>query len=133
MTKAEEELRYHLPELFVNLEAEKDIDQLDYESDPDVEGKYQVLIKTVLESGRNLSSLIEDAEKALVRYTNDYSDFASNSAEVNAYDSWHELPWGDDEEYKNEFVHAVFVADMILRSEPTVSQIHEDYKNERMN
>ena len=133
MTKAEEELRYRIPELFVNLEAEKNIDQLDYESDPDVEGKYQVLIKTVLESGRNLSSMMEEADKALVRYTNDYSDFASNSAEVNAYDSWHELPWSDDEEYKNEFVHAVFVADMILRSEPTVSQIHEDYKNEGIN
>tara|TARA_R110000803_G_scaffold194160_1_gene257182 strand:- start:43 stop:453 length:411 start_codon:yes stop_codon:yes gene_type:complete len=135
MTEVEEELRYCLPDLFVTLDTEKSIDELDYDNDPDAEDKYQLLNKTLRSYESKISSMIEEAEKALVRYTKEYSEYASGSAEINAYDSWIELPWGDDKdgEHDNSYVQSVFVADMILRSEDTVATIHDEYKNEGMN
>ena len=74
--------------------------------------------------------MIVGAEKALVRYTKEYSEYASGSAEINAYDTWNELPWGDDEEHDNGYVQDVFVAYIILESEDTVATIHNESMNE---
>ena len=73
--------------------------------------------------------MIEEAEKALVRYTKEYSEYASGSAEINAYDTWKELSWVDDEEHNNSYVQSVFVAYIILQSEDTVATIHNDSMN----
>ena len=135
MTEAEKKLRHHIPELFVTLDTEKSIDELDYDNDPDAEDKYQSLNKTLRSSQSKVHAMIVGAEKALVRYTKEYSEYASGSAEINAYDTWNELPWGDDKdgEYDNGYVQDVFVADIILASEDTVATIHDEYKNEGIN
>jgi hypothetical protein len=130
MTEAEKKLRHHLPELFVTLDTEKSIDELDYDNDPDAEDKFQLLIKTLRSPQSKVHAMIEESEKALVRYTKEYSEYASGSAEINAYDSWNELPWGDDEEHDNGYVQSVFVAYIILASEDTVATIHNDSMNE---
>ena len=130
MTEVEEELRYCLPDLFVTLDTEKSIDELDYDNDPDAEDKFQLLIKTLRSPQSKVHAMIEESEKALVRYTKEYSEYASGSAEINAYDSWNELPWGDDEEHDNGYVQSVFVAYIILASEDTVATIHNDSMNE---
>ena len=130
MTEAEKKLRHHLPELFVTLDTEKSIDELDYDNDPDAEDKFQLLIKTLRSPQSKVHAMIEESEKALIRYTKEYSEYASGSAEINAYDSWNELPWGDDEEHDNGYVQSVFVAYIILASEDTVATIHNDSMNE---
>ena len=130
MTEAEKKLRHHLPELFVTLDTEKSIDELDYDNDPDAEDKFQLLIKTLRSPQSKVHAMIEESEKALVRYTKEYSEYASGSAEINAYDTWNELPWGDDEEHDNGYVQSVFVAYIILASEDTVATIHNDSMNE---
>ena len=129
MTEVEEELRYCLPDLFVTLDTEKSIDELDYDNDPDAENKYQSLNKTLRSSQSKVHAMIVGAEKALVRYTKEYSEYASGSAEINAYDTWKELPWVDDEEHNNSYVQSVFVAYIILQSEDTVATIHNDSMN----
>ena len=130
MTEAEKKLRHHIPELFVTLDTEKSIDELDYDNDPDAEDKFQLLIKTLRSPQSKVHAMIEESEKALVRYTKEYSEYASGSAEINAYDSWNELPWGDDEEHDNGYVQDVFVAYIILESEDTVATIHNESMNE---
>ena len=130
MTEAEKKLRHHLPELFVTLDTEKSIDELDYDNDPDAEDKFQLLIKTLRSPQSKVHAMIEESEKALIRYTKEYSEYASGSAEINAYDTWNELPWGDDEEHDNGYVQSVFVAYIILASEDTVATIHNDSMNE---
>jgi hypothetical protein len=129
MTEAEKKLRDWLPDLFVYLDTEKSIDELDYDNDPDAEDKFQSLLKTNLSSSDKVSLMIEEAEKALVRYTKEYSEYASGSAEINAYDTWKELSWVDDEEHNNSYVQSVFVAYIILQSEDTVATIHNDSMN----
>jgi len=126
----EEKLREWLPDLFVYLDTEKSIDELDYDNDPDVGDKYESLVKIESEASHKLSSMIEESEKALVRYTKEYSEYASDTAKINAYDTWNDLPWGDDKKHDNAYVQSVFVADMILRSEDTVATIHHDLINE---
>ena len=135
MTEVEKELREWLPDLFVYLDTEKSIDELDYDNDPDVGDKYESLVKIESEASHKLSSMIEESEKALVRYTKEYSEYASDTAKINAYDTWNELPWGDDKdgEHDNAYVQSVFVADIILRSEDTVANVHHDLLNEGIN
>ena len=132
MTKVEEKLREWLPDLFVYLDTEKSIDELDYDNDPDAENKYQSLIKIEREASHRLNSMIEESEKALVRYTKEYSEYASDTAEINAYDTWNELPWGDDKdgEHDNGYIQSVFVAYIILQSEDTVATVHHHSMNE---
>ena len=130
MTEAEKKLRDWLPDLFVYLDTEKSIDELDYDNDPDAEDKFQSLLKTNRSSYDKVNLMIKESEKALVRYTKEYSEYASGSAEINAYDTWNELPWGDDEEHDNGYVQDVFVAYIILQSEDTVATIHNDSMNE---
>ena len=133
MMKVEEKLREWLPDLFVYLDTEKSIDELDYDNDPDAEDKFQSLLKTNRSSYDKVNLMIKESEKALVRYTKEYSEYASGSAEINAYDTWNELPWGDDEEHDNGYVQDVFVAYIILQSEDTVATIHNDSMNEGIN
>ena len=130
MTEAEKKLRHHIPEFFVTLDTEKSINELDYDNDPDAEDKFQSLLKTNRSSYDKVNLIIKESEKALVRYTKEYSEYASGSAEINAYDTWNELPWGDDEEHDNGYVQDVFVAYIILQSEDTVATIHNDSMNE---
>jgi len=132
MTKVEEKLREWLPDLFVYLDTEKSLDELDYDNDPDAENKYQSLIKIEREASHRLNSMIEESEKALVRYTKEYSEYASDTAEINAYDTWNELPWGDDKdgEHDNGYIQSVFVAYIILQSEDTVATVHHHSMNE---
>ncbi len=130
MTEAEKKLRHHIPEFFVTLDTEKSINELDYDNDPDAEDKFQSLLKTNRSSYDKVNLMIKESEKALVRYTKEYSEYASGSAEINAYDTWNELPWGDDEEHDNGYVQDVFVAYIILQSEDTVATIHNDSMNE---
>tara|TARA_R110002012_G_scaffold62485_1_gene164370 strand:+ start:1088 stop:1495 length:408 start_codon:yes stop_codon:yes gene_type:complete len=132
MTEVEEELRYRLPDLFVYLDTEKSIDELDYDTDPDAEDKFQSLLKTNTSYYHKLNSMIEESEKALVRYTKEYSEYASDTAKINAYDTWNELPWGDDKdgEHDNAYVQSVFVAYIILQSEDTVATVHHHSINE---
>ena len=129
MTEAEKNLRDCLPYLFVYLDTEKNIDELDYDNDPDAEDKFQSLLKTNRSSYDKVNVMIKEAEKALVRYTKEYSEYASGSVEINAYDTWKELPWGEDEEHNNSYVQSVFVAYIILQSEDTVATIHNDSMN----
>ncbi len=135
MTEVEEELRYRLPDLFVYLDTEKSIDELDYDNDPDVWDKYESLVKIESEASHKLTSMIEKSEKALVRYTKEYSEYASDTAKINAYDTWNELPWGDDKdgEHDNAYIQSVFVAYIILQSEDTVATVHHDLMNEGIN
>jgi len=128
----EEKLREWLPDLFVYLDTEKSLDELDYDNDPDAENKYQSLIKIEREASHRLNSMIEESEKALVRYTKEYSEYASDTAEINAYDTWNELPWGDDKdgEHDNGYIQSVFVAYIILQSEDTVATVHHHSMNE---
>ncbi len=132
MTKVEEKLREWLPDLFVYLDTEMSLDELDYDNDPDAENKYQSLIKIEREASHRLNSMIEESEKALVRYTKEYSEYASDTAEINAYDTWNELPWGDDKdgEHDNGYIQSVFVAYIILQSEDTVATVHHHSMNE---
>jgi len=132
MTKVEEKLREWLPDLFVYLDTEKSLDELDYDNDPDAENKYQSLIKIEREASHRLNSMIEESEKALVRYTKEYSEYAPDTAEINAYDTWNELPWGDDKdgEHDNGYIQSVFVAYIILQSEDTVATVHHHSMNE---
>ena len=129
MTEAEKKLRHHIPEFFVTLDTEKSINELDYDNDPDAEDKFQSLLKTNRSSYDKVNLMIKESEKALVRYAKEYSEYASGSAEINAYDTWNELPWGDDEEHDNGYVQDVFVAYIILQSEDTVATIHNDSMN----
>ena len=130
MTEAEKKLRHHIPEFFVTLDTEKSINELDYDNDPDAEDKFQSLLKTNRSSYDKVNLMIKESEKALVRYTKEYSEYASDTAKINAYDTWNELPWGDDEEHDNGYVQDVFVAYIILQSEDTVATIHNDSMNE---
>jgi len=132
MMTVEEKLREWLPDLFVYLDTEKSLDELDYDNDPDAENKYQSLIKIEREASHRLNSMIEESEKALVRYTKEYSEYASDTAEINAYDTWNELPWGDDKdgEHDNGYIQSVFVAYIILQSEDTVATVHHHSMNE---
>ena len=133
MTEVEKILRDRLPDLFVYLDTEKSIDDLDFDTDPDAEDKFQSLLKTNISYDRKLNSMIEESEKALVRYTKEYSEYASDTAKLNAYDTWNELPWGDDKKHDNAYVQSVFVADIILQSEDTVATVHHDLMNEGIN
>ena len=132
MMTVEEKLREWLPDLFVYLDTEKSIDELDYDNDPDVWDKYESLVKIESEASHKLSSMIKESEKALVRYTKEYSEYASDTAKINAYDTWNELPWGDDKdgEHDNAYIQSVFVAYIILQSEDTVATVHHHFISE---
>ena len=64
MTEVEKILRDRLPDLFVYLDSEKSIDDLDFDNDPDAEDKFQSLLKTNTSYDNKLNLMIKEAEEA---------------------------------------------------------------------